>query len=569
MGVMDDLSVFDKLVHDLSGFERQDMLDRIRAGVAEDAQPGVPPEEPPSIDLETEYHKLGVFRRLLVLLSAFFTGRDRVHVMEQMLLRSVARRAREAMPETLHPSRRELLPQFANVVAALASDARSYSPALAHSLGRERNGFIAFLFGLQSPALQDDLLSATNLDQIAQREPTLSDYSVKKQALSALEDGLSVVSPAARQKMYHDVRLLHHLYALSSFSFDRLIAQFEGIPGVEAQDVPLSRLADDLGRLASIARGLWRSPSPALLEALCLYEYQDALTADDGEARIEERLQTLQRSAAGIRAFVEQYPLGDLVRLAHSSINYAPGPISGGEDWFAQLKSFWRDRIEQSYRRFTYQRKQSSLLKCAAELLETGTPEPLPGYPPSGPDQQTRHATSVGVLHETFGTTFRENVLTPLALVFRDGQFYKPDNRKEFDGAFQELDRIQTDIANLASRLRPQGDFGARLAQVDRSDMLPEIAAERRRTIHAAIDNVAEGIVSRAIGAFRLLVSLLAGILYGEVGGRYDTLSNISDLGGRNNPAVIRRLETCHGMLKNLADTVAELYNLETLSRDA
>lgn len=568
MGEMDDLSVFDKLVTDLSRSERQDMLERIRSSVSADDEGAPPPDDVVSVDLEAEYQKMGLFRRFVVILRAFFGGRERTAVVEEQLLTQLARRVREAMPDEFHSSRLELLPEFASGLATVAGEAREFGPALSRSLGSERNGFVAFLFGLQLPMVQAELIRATDMDEIIRYEPALSDFAVKKRALAAIEEQLGTIGAKQRQYIYQDVRLLHHLHALASFPFDRMIATFEAEPGGQRQTVALTRLTEDLGRLASVTKGLWRAPSGALLEGLALYERHDSLGQDNAEIMVEERLMALQRSAQGIRRFAGTYPLVDLLRLAHGNINHAVAAISGGEDWFAQLKSFWKDRVETAYRRFAYRRKQQAFLEQAQSLLEVASLSPFPGYPESGPSGATRHAVSTGVLYESFGNMYKEKIAPPLGVVFRDGQFYKADNRKEFDEAYQELDRVQTDLANFASRLRMQGDFGAGLNQLAANDLPEDVAQERRRGIYSAIDTAAESIVSRAIAAFRLLSTILSGILYGEIGGLYDSLSNIADIGGRNNPTVMRQLEVCQATLKSIADTVAELYNLETLSRN-
>lgn len=566
MNLMDDLSVFDKLVHNLSGHERREMLDRIRSSVEQPQEDGAPPEEPAVVDLELEYRKLGPLRRLVVLLTALFTGRERSDVVEQMLLRALARKVRDALPESFDATAVSLLPAFAMDVGTLAGHARHFA-SVSHILARSRTTLVAFLFGLQAPSTQEELLHVVDLREIASAQPSLSDYSIKKHALASLDDLLAAIGSAKRQEVYHDVRLLHHLAALATYQFDHLVATFDG-PAGQQRAVPASRLAEELGKLAAILRGLWRAPSSALLEAICLYEHGEALSSQDGEATIQALVIDSQRAAAGIRAFVSKYPLADIIRLANRRMNYSVAQTAGGEDWFAQLRSFWRERIEDSYKRFVYERKQAQLLSQAAELLEVREVERFPGYPAGGPDGPTRHAVSLGLLRELFGPLYQNSIAPPLAQLFRDGQFYKADNRREFDEAYHEIDRVQTDIANFSSRLRPQGDFGASLENLMTSELSEEALGERRAEVYSAIDREAERVLKRAIDTLRALASILGGVLYGEVGGRYDTISNIGEIGGRSNSTLIHRLELCQGRLKSGADLIADLYNLETLTRD-
>jgi len=558
-------SVFDKLVSGLSSGERRDMLRRI-ASSATSPKPVPPAHEEAAIDLDEEYAQLGPLRRLIVLLVALFTGRERLSVVEGHLLRDLGRRVNSVLPHGLDVSGQQLRPGAVEDLRKLAGSSRQFSAVLARAMGRERKAFVAFLAGLHAPEPQARLEHDTDPFRIGAAQPELSESDVRRRSMNEIDDVTATLPPATRQRIYTDVRALHQLMTLSSFPFDRIITVFQPVPGGEPVAAPLSRIVDDLARLAAIFEGLRQDPSPVLFQSLGLFQEQDRLGEDDQavETLVRERIDALVAAYNDVRAFERHYPLSDLVRIAHNNIHFRPTAPSGGEDWYAQWKSFWRERADEANRRYAYQRRIDATIGTARTTLGLDRVEPFPGYPPSGLDEPARHGLSAGILRLVMEQVVEDEVSAPVAVLYRDGEFYKADNRADMDRAWQNLQRLRTDVANLEVRLRPTGDLGMSWAQtLDRSIPADE-ARERQLVLVATIDSDASALLHRAVDVFRLLGDILQGVLYGTVGGRYDTISNLAQLGGRSTNGFAAKLEAAHVRCKAAADVLTDLQNVET-----
>lgn len=77
------------------------------------------------------------------------------------------------------------------------------------------------------------------------------------------------------------------------------------------------------------------------------------------------------------------------------------------------------------------------------------------------------------------------------------------------------------------------------------------------------IDETAERLVRRGIETFHGLAEVIGGVLYGEVGGHYDTLSNFEELGGRNHQRVVERLDDVRSRCKAIASQLSRMYDIE------
>ena len=563
---MAEYSVFDKLVTRLSSSERRDMLQRIAAVVQTPPMQSEYAVEEESVDLDAVYGRMGLFRRLVVALVAAFTGRDRLSVVETQLLRDVRRRTATRTPD-YDATREQLRPSALQSFRALAEAARHFSGPLSRVMGRERGPFVAFLAGLHAPPIQQRLMVDADPFAVFEKAPELSLSDIKRRAVMAMEETLVTLPSDIRQLIYRDVRTLHHLMTLSSFPFERLLAEFT--PGAEGDvvPVPLSRLADELGRLSSILGGLQLGPSALLLQAISLYQEQDRLEEPDErvEGLLQRDMQAASEAYGVIAEFAARYPVADLVRLALMNIHWRAVPLSGGEDWFAVWKNFWKERIETLHRKFSYERQLETLLADARRSLGVAEIRVLPGYPSSGLDKPARHGVSLGVAHALVADLYPKELKDPLTVLYRNGEFYKADNRTEFDGVMREMEQIQTEIANLEVRLRPTGDLGMNWAKTTDGSMTPEAAEDRQLALAKQVDTDGSALVRRTINAFRTIGDILQGVLYGTVGGRYDSISNLGQLGGKNSREFSRNLESVHVKSKSVAEVLASLINVESL----
>ncbi len=568
IGSMAEFSVFDKLVTKLSSSERRDMLERIASSV-EMVSAGVAETELElTVDVESIYAQMGLIRRLIVALVAMFTGRDRLSVVEGQLLNDLKRRVASRCTD-YDGARDQLRSSAFKSFEKLADSARHFAAPLSRVMGRERGPFIAFLAGLHAPDVQQRLLVDADPFSVGEKLPDLKDHEVKRQSMQAMEECLGTLPADIRNRIYHDIRALHHLMGLASFPFERVLSEFSPVAVGEEVPIPLSRIADELGKLAAILGGLRPGPSAVFLEALSVYQEQDRLEESDEqvEGMLQRDVSAGNDAYAEVVAFAARYPVSDLVRLAHANIHWRPAPLAGGEDWFAVWKSFWKERIEKLHRRFSYERQLESMVASAHDALAVSDVREFPGYPPSGLDGPAKHGLSLGFLRTIFGEVYPKELQGPLSILYRDGEFYKADNRSEFDDTLREIEHVRIEVANLEVRLQPAGDLGMLWTQATDGTLTPEGALERQEILANQIDADASAIMRRVINALRSIGNVLEGVLYGNVGGRYDTVSNLGQLGSPDPKAFTRGLETAHVRCKAMTDLLSEMVNLESLQQ--
>ena len=539
------------------------MLDRLRRGgsIGDQVMPDNEPFEP--VDTEQVLLRYGLLRRLLVWLRAVISGRERGEVVAEDLLAQLGATIRSSNPGLIDLRKGLFLDPFYREMVRLQTSARYFAAPLEQVWKRSRPQFLAFLLGLDLPQVQQRLLHDTDPKKVAADEPRLPEHQLKKKLITNVMQVLELMPYEGRDTFYANARFLDALYRLSHGPFDQILAAFEDT-GDGDHVAQLYALRQPLTALLEILAAVRNAPSDALLEAIALFWYNDELERGDAETE-KQLVTTVQNSAHHLRIIWDcaaGLPLHDIVRYLRRDINYAVPVSTGGEDWFALLKQFWCERAERAFTAYTFSQQKQRALEKAAEHTEGVRPVPLEGYPRT-PDGYARHAASLGVLRAVLDGPFAKVMHQPLKTLLIEGEFYKVANREEYTAAFNGLLEAGETIETLRDRLAPEGDFG-RTRRLIEQDSAPRAERMQRLVeLAAQVDGLADACVRGALEHLRVIGDVVHGILYGEVGGKYDTLANLGTIGGRSHQNLMRDLDTAMQRAMSCRDALGAVFDIE------
>jgi hypothetical protein len=86
---MNEVSVFDKLVKNLSQSERQDMLERLRSKTVVSEEPIGIDEETEQYDITRYYEGIGIMQKIIIFLKMIFSGGKREEVILENILKRI------------------------------------------------------------------------------------------------------------------------------------------------------------------------------------------------------------------------------------------------------------------------------------------------------------------------------------------------------------------------------------------------------------------------------------------------------------------------------------------------
>lgn len=563
-------AVFDRLVSALSGQERQDMLARIRYSQVVDEAPLRQQEPTPETRFERVFAGLTLLERIVLFLRTILSGRERVLIIGEIALRRIAKSLGGRTGGGFNPRSLELQEEFFEGVEGLREAAELFRRPLRDALRLQKRDFVAFLAGMEMPIVQEHLLreaDPTNHDRAIME---LSEFDMKRALDSALQDALDEISEGDRQVMYRDVQLLHWLQGLADFGFDRLLARVHDV--ATPRVCPANTLIGPMKELAAVLARLSIPPTTQLVGLLFLFSARDRL--EEKETNFEELLQDwierAREALAEIRRFNESVPLNDIIRVVVKDADWMPTLRGGGEDWFVLFKQFWTDRQERRVSEFVEQRKRKHLLDAAVRMLKLGGLPYLSNYRSNANKLKLTfsHEHSIAFLRGFLDQVYEKILARPVKIFLLDGKFYKDDNRRDFTDACNAVDQLADRIRRLDAAVSSDGRHGTMLLQITNDEGLPASKARAVASIAVVADKEAELIVADGRKNLVLLQLVLDGILHGHGDETYDTISNLSKIGGRENGKLISALRVGVGQLAAANEILSGFLDLEGVERE-
>jgi hypothetical protein len=547
---MAEMGTLEKLVAGLSLDERQRMLERLKAHSTlsnESLYPSPEGEAGPALSTADRYAKLPWYYRLYYFILGFFKNRSPRQIFTDAQTGKLGRRIELVYPGVYSYQKEQLGTEFHRLLAALKEDARFFFEALDASVSRDRGCFFSFLGSLEMAAVHRGLETETTPEQLREKNPAVPDAELRQAALRIMEESFAGITEAQRTVMYRHARSLHCLKELASFLYDRVLLAFS--PGEGIQTCSIHVVKDMLASLNNILFSLNEPPSLALLESLFIFMLQARFSEPgfDQNQELRRLLNRAERALANIRNFNRHLPLTLILKCGNRDMSYGPRPVSGGEDWYAVYRDYWRRRITAQCAAYIKDRRARELRESYKRFfpgpevpplvnLENAAAEGDSGRFPLGLSQ------SLSFLLSFYTLVFMPDLNAGLALVMTEGEFVNKENLVEFTGRYNDLTKLETDIKTLDEKIGPRGIYGERYTQAwqDMSSL-----PVKRRKIQLVIDDAQEEarqIIERARTAFGSISAVLEGILNKDSEGRYDTLSNLSQLEAKipNLPEVLQ-----------------------------
>ncbi len=510
---------------------------------------------------------LGFLQRLVLFFRRLFTGRDLETLLSEDELKVLARLADQRLPGVVDYRRGLVAAPLLEELTKLRDSARFFYGVLERSFDRDRPSFYAFLASLTMPDINARLIAETDPLVWAEGHPEAEDPEVRQVVLAAFDEILLTFTEEGRRRMYADIRCLFFLKRLSGFLFDRLLMAFKSTGADSGPVASFSEVAELLVELGDILFSLSIPPSLELMESIFLFVEKERLEKD-GEAFegvLKTDLGQAESALARIRAFNRRVPLVDLVRLATENPGHSPRELAAGEDWLVVFRSFWKGRIEQGLDELRKQRRYRRLKEEMADFVGQAPP---PAFVHIGHEEgQDRPPVvqdlSLGFVDSFSRGAFSREFQRPLKLVLMDGDFYRKDNRLEFTDAFDILSRGSEVVMAFDARLGPEGEIGQAWMAARREVSSVAIKRRKMQSIARSAQDESERIIRDYAAGLIVMTRVLYGILKGEAGGRFDSLSNLSFLDGKANKDFQRGLSLAKDRCEKALSLLGELSGLD------
>lgn len=568
---MEEQTRFDRLVKNLSKNERHDLLDKLRTATKPTLSQEplkIIEEDSGDFDYNKAFQQLSWIERLFLFLRVMLTSDTREELLEDMILTKLSKQVDRNYNNIYSHSNGELAANFYWSVKKLQDRLAFLREPLRKSLAAQKKDFFAFLLGWEMPDIQERLMAEIEPEHVAYEKSISDPYKIRKEIEYQLEDILESIDDARKNIIYSRVRNLHAFQALVMYPYEKLLSSFEkrGVGG--ALSAPIFDVRSPLLDLTKVLYSVKTPPPESMLKVVFLFYLQNSLENEESvevERRLDNLLKQTEEAITYLRFFHAHVPMLTLSRLVLRNIEFLPESIPGGEDWFVLFKQFWYQRFDQRMRSYSETYKRNQLIDAAKEFLKAHSLPEVKYYNDFGSQYhlQPRYLKTLGLIRGFMDTLFISEMNSPLKLVLIDGEFYKEQNREEYNDAYNGLLWVSDRIDHLELSLSPEGEIGKRIAAIDKEASTERQRAGRILQLITGIDSQAEEIITKAIDFVTQLKNVIGGILHGDMGGRYDTLSNLGYIGRNENKNLQQRLGSINKKLDSFLEILTQLYDAE------
>ncbi len=558
-------SVFEKLISDLTADERRKLQEKLKTQTVVSSERLTVKEKNVHTDSLNQVSVLSFFERILIFFVSLFTGVEKDRAVKDYLLGKLGKETSKKIPGFINYNEKLFSEPFYSDIEKLKNALENLRESLQFTLNIKRMDLFAFLGGWFLPEIQQRFLSETDPREVEKTLDKPTPFEVRREIEFKVNDILDSISAGEKTLLYSYSRSLYIFKMLLNFDFTGILRAFRQLPGKDTIIGPFSTLRLPLADLYNILYSFNFPPDQELLKALYYCAEVSAHSEPEDTERLNVFLITAERSMNVVRHFNRSIPLGDIVKLLNRNINYNPHDLRGGEDWFALYKKYWYAQLEKNMEKFIAKKKIGDLLQKISNFLSINSIKPLDYYRNGiwGEDIGVRYASSAGILYKFLAFAFMQQMLPVLKIIRVEGKFYKEQNRIDFNYSFSTLTKTPENLKNIDGGLSPGGEYSNEIQSIKETYQDDKLLIEEIKSVMADVDNEIEIIIRESISALTMLENILAGITHGEIGGPFDTLSNLGFVGKADNFDVISSLMKIRLDTERFLELYTQVFDME------
>ena len=558
---MDNLTNFDKLIINLASDEKKELLEKMEMTFELSQDPLVEQEELIESDFknfQADYESLNVIQKILIFIQSLVKQKDIPSLLKEHKVQTL--RKKYFKDSDLADFKNSLLRQsFYDEIVKLKDPCRFFRNYLQKIFSFDnKQDFYAFIGGIVLPDLQQKLLVKTNPWEIEKKDLDQEVGSIKSEIDSFLDLEMDSVSDLDKTIMNEACQSLFSLYLLSTFELSVITGSFDRVTTESGKFCLIHDVQDSLLELSGILQSLNKPPTIRAMEALFLY----SIESNSLKEELNKKMTVSDTFLSTIRDFNRKVPLENLVKVLSGDLTKSSRKPPVVEDWFRIYRKFWSSRVNEKYAYYVNERKKNESEKYISSLLGIRYIKPIEKYSRDYyfDGSPAKFEKSVAFLR-TLAVDILPNKISPILNIIEiEGEFYKKDNKTEFKKVLTYFDILNKKISYISHMITSDKILGEK-----NSETVEKNEEEKCQDIIIAMEKIdleIDTMISLFIDHIKIFNKIMHGIVIGN-GGTYDTLSNISSIGGKENTELRETLKLTSLMISKIEKYIIEMKMLE------
>lgn len=587
------MDVFSKLASELSQKERQEFL----AGLISDGSKAIEEASEYHISylspqpIQEEIENLSFWEKIFIFFDRLFSRKKTEEIVQTKLLNRLAKKL-YAKNKAITKERIYLTPIMKQAIEELISVAKFFNVPLSAQKG-EIHAFYAFLARITLIDHYAYLEQNLDPDLIAKKIDDYSEKSIRQELDLMFERLMQNIDLRQKEIMNENTQVLYLLKLFCQIRLDLFLNSFN--MGVEKNCCEIGIAGKYLTELCSILYSLNFSGDSSLFEALYLFPYfVDGRMNHISRSEMDSWISKAYEMLSLLGDIVQRLSLRDITACCTGNYSYKPELAGGGDEWFSSYKRYWKIYANGKLAEFNTKMACKKQLEICNEFFKMDNFPWMKYFGIAWREKYHEFPFSGALLSLCLqiGKMIKEKMAYNLKIIIGEGLFYKKQNHEEFAEAFELVEETSARIQAIEEKAREflRASHRSRQDEIEMEEDSnpPERKEDSPNSTSSAESEEKTGdkpsvvvpdeagnssekekerifspdfimrtkietekdfakIVDPTVNDFHVslttLYNVLDGILYGEVGGRFDTVSNLAYLGGGRSKIFIANIK--------------------------
>lgn len=560
----ENLDSFERLATGLSDSERKSILEQLEKSTQKHEDTEMSPvdvgDDFDYVPFPEQIKHESFFVRLYVWIKSIVSNKGKESVFNEYKLSQLSKKIMKNYPGLIDSKRGLLLAVFYNKLNELNSAAQFFRPYVSE-IDEDEGLFYVLLGSVIMPEIDSQLKNDTN----PYSNPVTSSarLELRVELLHKMDAIFDSISQLDKAKMYEAAKSAEWLRVFVKLPFTRFLSAFNQNQD-DLYDCPYSTLSNEI---TIFSRSLCNKfvITDELLETVYLFSKRNKTVKSQSDE--EETSQFLDKAHAAmtlVHMFMTSVPLKSLGCLISDDIYWKPQPFSGGEDWFVRYKNTCKKIFDKKWESWAKDCQIESLKVSLKSNFGIDEFPQLPDRPWADlwGGQYFRYELTAGFLYWFMVKKFPDYELS-LKSVMVEGDFVNKENQTAFTDAFNVLIQLSVSFQNLQMKCSPSGETGMMLKKLGEDHLRTLNAQTKAEQLIRSVESDFETLLHRFGDASRSMEQLLVGILGFSKDSRFDSISNLNTLQGKDNKSFQDDLKKAHTALDTALNLIKELEVLD------
>jgi len=560
--IMEKYSSFDRLVSGLSSSERTAMLEKIQSVVTPESQSLVSDEMQDTSamkDIEIQMKSESIFVRIWIFLKSILTNTDKKILYNAYLLSNRGKIVEKKHPHLIDSYRRIFLQGFYDRIEQLEKCADFFKESIS-SYEQDPGEFYVFLSSLIVPEVTKQISEEVNPSNLPFTREVTNELRVS--LVRKMDNIIQGMPSVKRAALYNAVCNIEWLRQFSHLPFSRVLASFTDESNQKI--CPFDSIKTELCQFAKIlCHG--RTIVSEVLEGLYVFTDKDnSVQESDYAEHVTKYIENATSQISMIKMFIDTVPLRTICSVVNSESSWSPEYPEGCEDWFVKFKATWKKAFDKQWEQWLSDRKKDTVVHTMQQVFGFETMPVLPNRPWRFVFGGIKFAYefTLSFLNEFYQKIY-PNYQKIIKILMVEGVFYIKDNLVELTDSFTELENQKGNIIKLIESLGDEGTNGILFEKLKNENIHSPRGKAKVDSLIKSIESESHVIIVQWGAAARSIQMIIQGVISGTRNNRYDTISNLSAIQGKDNVNFREKLLEIKNGLAYALEIVKELESIK------